>query len=486
MRTLRAMCTGLLCLCLLFGGCAKQTELPQTTSEPVSVLEAFKMQSEPQTTEIPSEQSVSELQSLSEPSQTQTTANVSETMQTSTERQTQNTTVQQQTDRTTQLAQTVPQTTQAQKTVRSNEIRAVWISYLDLSALLKNPSESTFRAAAKEMVEHIRDGGMNTVFLQVRPASDAMYRSSIFPYSAYISGTEGKDPGYDALEVFCAYAKAAGVSVHAWINLFRVGDASAFSKKAESNPAKRILSDGDADNDSRIVKANNSLYYNPTDPDNQTLILDGIRELLQKYSIDGIHIDDYFYPTTDSSVDQKEYDANLSQGGTLSRGDWRRTQINALIARIFTCVKSFGQNKVFSISPALDIEQNRTTKYADITRWAAYDGYCDWLIPQVYVGFLHEKNPFEKTVAQWRALKRSANVRLLFGLAAYKSGVEDAYAGSGRQEWVERSDILSRQILYLRQNGGCDGFAFFSYAYCFGGKMSHNSILEMNSVISVL
>ena len=372
------------------------------------------------------------------------------------------------------------------KAVQTNEIRAIWISYLDFSFLSRDRSEAAYRNAVREMTRRIRDGKMNTVFLQVRPASDAFYRSSLFPYSAYISGTEGKDPGYDALRIFCDYANNANLSVHAWINPFRVGDASNLANKASSNPAKRILTDDDPYNDGRIARANGSLYYDPADRENQDLILDGMRELLQNYPIDGIHIDDYFYPSTDASIDQKDYDAYRAAGGTESRGSWRRTQINALVARMYTTVKSFGQEKIFSISPAMQIDKNRSTMYADVARWAKYGGFCDWLIPQAYVGLEHQTYPFRDVVREWTSLERDRSVRLLFGLSAYKCGTTDSNAGSGSREWIENKDVLSREIRYLRETGESSGFALFSYAYVFGEKMSNNSIPEMKSVIDVL
>ena len=134
----------------------------------------------------------------------------------------------------------------------------------------------------------------------------------------------------------------------------------------------------------------------------------------------------------------------------------------------------------------MSIDKNYSTLYADVRRWAAYSGYCDWLIPQTYTGFEHESAPFRKTVGQWLALQRNANVRLLFGLAAYNCGVDDPNAGSGRKEWINNSDILPRQILYLRECSGCSGFAMFSYSYIFGEKMSDNSKSEVKSVIDML
>lgn len=369
---------------------------------------------------------------------------------------------------------------------KPDEIRAVWISYLDLNLHAESRNEASFRAMAKEMTETIREGKMNTVFLQVRPFSDAIYKSAIFPYSAVIAGTEGADPGFDALDLFCEYAKESGISVHAWINPFRVGKASDIEQRSDRNPAKHILCDDNRENDRRVVNVDGTLYYNPANAENRKLILDGIRELLVNYPIDGIHIDDYFYPTTKAFIDEAEYETYRSEGGTSSLDDWRRTQISMLVSSMYSCVKSFGSDKVFSVSPALQIENNYEKLYADVKRWASCDGYCDWMIPQVYVGFEHETSPFCETIKRWTSIERSPNVRLLFGLAAYKCGIEDSYAGSGRSEWVDRSDILPRQIEYIRQQESYDGFALYSYSYIFGEKMSDNSELEMKAVISMI
>lgn len=377
-------------------------------------------------------------------------------------------------------------TVRPQAEPRADEIRAVWICSFELIFPTEDRTEPSFRAMAQRMIDNIRRCGLNTVFLQVRPFSDAIYRSEIFPYSAAVSGVEGEDPGYDALEIFCACAHKAGISLHAWINPFRIGATSGLGKKAQSNPAKQILLDNDPDNDSRIADVDGMLYYDPANPENQKLILSGVRELLEKYSINGIHIDDYFYPTTEDYIDQKEYDTYTFSGGSELRDDWRRAQINLLVSRLYTCVKSFGKDKIFSISPALNIENNRSKLYADTARWAAFDGYCDWLIPQVYVGYRHQTHPFDETVAQWQALDRNENVRLLFGLAAYKSGKEDPYAGSGRKEWVEDDGVLSRQIRDLREKKAGSGFALFSYSYIFEDNLSNNSPSEISSVISML
>ncbi len=498
MKHLRPLIVLSVCICLLFAGCGiEKTPAANTAASETSALGSFRMetsaaQASERASEINEDEAASAADTTARSTLSDTTAPavpptdgnapagaVSTTAPVNT--------TQAATGKSASAASSAA--TKARETAKpaqTNEIRAIWISYLDFSFLNRDRSETAFRNAVREMTRRIRDGKMNTVFLQVRPASDAFYRSSLFPYSAYISGAEGKDPGYDALRIFCDYANDANLSVHAWINPFRVGDASNLANKAASNPAKRILTDDDPGNDGRIARANGSLYYDPADRENQNLILDGMRELLQNYPIDGIHIDDYFYPSTDASIDQKDYDAYLAAGGTEPRGSWRRTQINALVARMYTTVKSFGQEKIFSISPAMEIEKNRSTMYADVARWARYGGFCDWLIPQAYVGLEHQTHPFRDVVRAWTSLERDRSVRLLFGLSAYKCGTTDSYAGSGSREWIENQDVLSREIRYLRETGESSGFALFSYAYVFGEKMSNYSISEMKSVIGVL
>lgn len=498
MKALRSVLICMLCMSLILCGCAnsvvsERDSLPTQSSQTPSTSDPAQEDVPPA---LPEERPFADdasnpkaevplpagTQTTQPAAQTQTMRNDAQTTAKPTEKQT----TQQESQTQTTLPPKTQTATQPQPTQgRSETVRAVWISYLEIASMNRR-SASSFRTDAQKMMRNIRAAGLNTVFLQVRPACDAMYRSSVFPYSAYISGVEGKDPGYDALDIFCACANEENVSLHAWINPFRVGNASNVQNKASSGPAMKILRDDDPANDSRIVNVNGSLYFDPADAENQQLILDGVRELLQKYPIAGVHIDDYFYPSTSETIDQKDYDAYLASGGTSGRSDWRRTQINLLVSRLHTCVKSFGENKIFSISPSMEIGKNRNTLYADVERWAANTGYCDWLIPQVYVGFEHQTHPFRETVRQWLSLRRSANVRLIFGLAAYKCGEADAYAGSGRNEWVDHTDILARQIRFLRETDGSYGFALFSYSYAFGEKMSDNSKLEMKSVMDML
>ncbi len=367
------------------------------------------------------------------------------------------------------------------------EIRAVWISYFELTTMNDDDkSEKAFRKKAETMIKNCADAKINTVYLHVRPSSDAFYRSEIFPFSMYLTGTEGKDPGFDPLSVFCEYSEKYGIELHAWINPFRVCSVSNLSSRSEKNPAVKILNDSDPDNDKYIVTVGNGIYYNPSYTAVHSLINDGVREILENYPVKGIHIDDYFYPTTDAKIDSSLYEEYTQNGGTLPRDGLRREYINSFVSSLYRTVKSFGDDKIFSISPGSDIEKNYNEHYADVEKWVSSEGYCDYLIPQVYYGFNHEKYPFSDTADSWSELMNTAKIPIVFGLAVYKSGQEDSYAGTGADEWTESTDIISRQIEYVRSLNNYGGFSLYSYSYAYGENLNYYSKKEITSVTSML
>ena len=375
----------------------------------------------------------------------------------------------------------------SEESVSFREIRAVWISYFELTVMNDaDKSENAFRQKAETMIKNCADAKINTVFLHVRPSSDAFYRSEIYPFSMYITGTEGKDPGFDPLSVFCEYSEKYGIELHAWINPFRVCSVSNFSSRSEKNPAVRILSDSDTENDKYVITVGNGIYYNPSYTEVHSLITDGVREILENYPVKGIHIDDYFYPSTDSGIDASLYEKYLSEGGTLSLADLRREYMNSFVSSVYRTVKSFGDDKIFSISPGGDIEKIFNEQYADVRKWVSSKGYCDLLLPQIYYGFNHEKYPFSETADSWANLENTAEIPIVFGLSVYKSGQTDTYAGSGADEWTENTDILSRQIEYVRSLNRYGGFALYSYSYAYGENLNYYSKKEITSVTSML
>ena len=377
-----------------------------------------------------------------------------------------------------------PQTTTLQQSVVPGEMRAVWIYYNELSMQdVNGGTKEEFTNKAEEMTENIRAAGLNTVILQVRPFCDAFYSSALFPWSAYLTGTQGQGVDYDPLEIFLACAKEKGLSVQAWFNPYRVLLSTDWDKLADTNPAKQWYRAGKTEN---LLLTDSGIYLNPASKEAQALILNGVRELLTKYDLDAVHIDDYFYPTTDESVDSEQYAAYTAAGGKLSLSDWRRENVNTFLSGLYAAVKATDPSVQVVVSPGGDLARNYETLYADVARWAREPGFVDVLMPQLYYGFENESLPFSDTAAKWAALELADGVQLCFGLAAYKCGKEDTYAGTGKAEWQLSSDILSRQLALCRGLSHYGGFAIYSYSSIFSENSTENAKKEWQNLKNML
>lgn len=384
---------------------------------------------------------------------------------------------------------TKPETTAEIKneTKNTDEMRGVWVSYYELSMnSVGGGDKEKFTAKAAEITENISKSGMNTVFVHVRAFSDAFYESKIFPWSAYLTGTQGKSPGYDPLKIFIEEAHKRNLSCHAWINPYRVSYDTDFSKLSSNNPAKQFYDDDNSENDSWIFTFENGIYYNPTVPEVQKLILDGVREIVKNYDVDGIHLDDYFYPTSGEYIDKEQYNTYKSSGGKQPLAVWRREQVNTFISGLYSSVKSIKPNVRVGISPAADINKNETALYADVRRWGSATGYVDYLLPQVYFGFENEKFPFEKSIKDWSELVTSPDVKLYYGLAMYKAGEEDKFAGSGLKEWKNNNNVIARQVETVRKIKNCGGFSFYSYSSLFDDNASETMKKEREALKNVI
>lgn len=355
---------------------------------------------------------------------------------------------------------TIKPSTTAKPVIAQTEMRAIWISCYDYTSAA-GKTRAEYKAITDRMFKNIKDMGLNTAFVHLRAFSDAFYKSDIYPYSAYIAGKEGTSLAFDPFEVLLESARSFGISVHGWINPFRVSTKKDVSLISASNPAKKILDLGNADG--RICILSNGIYYNPAHTENHKLIIDGVREIISKYNIDGIHIDDYFYPSTSSEVDKIQYNNYKSEGGKLSLSDWRISCVNAFVSALYSAVKSTDSSLTVSISPAGSFEKNYNNYYADFKLWLSTPGYADMIIPQIYFGFEHETLDFNKLLTEWGKLKRHTGIKLVCGIAAYKCALKDSYAGSGSAEWQQNSDILARQLTCIRTNNNYSGFAVFSY-----------------------
>lgn len=320
----------------------------------------------------------------------------------------------------------------------TTEMRGVWVSYLDLQTLLAGTDPTTAVTALDTIMDTCLEQGLNTVFFHVRSHSDAWYASALFPAAAEVASL--LSGGFDPLAYAIDAAHQRGLSLHAWVNPYRIG----------TDPNRAVTQE------EAIFQKDGVWYYNPAHPEAQQTILAGVREILDNYPVDGIHFDDYFYPA--GMAAEGEAFENIQGDATL----WRQTQVNTLICAVYGLVHNSG--RLFGVSPA-GTPAACAAGYADVATWMTVPGYIDYICPQIYFGFQHETKAFDGLLAAWAAIPRREGVRLYVGLALYKAGMEDdPYAGTGRQEWAQHHDILARQVQALRA-GGADGFALFRYSH---------------------
>ncbi|MCI7768440.1 MAG: family 10 glycosylhydrolase [Oscillospiraceae bacterium] len=329
--------------------------------------------------------------------------------------------------------------------------KAVWISYLEFDRIMRDADEASFTEALNACFDNISSLGCNTVYFQVRVYGDAYYESSLFPKGDRLTGD------YDPLEIAVKSAHDRGLSIHAWINPMRLMTDSQMKSYPESCKIGEWYNDSSL-NGKYIVNSSGRWYINPAYAETVSLICDGISEIVTAYDVDGIQIDDYFYPTTDEAFDSAAYKAS---GTSMSLADWRRDNVTKMVRKMYETVHSANPKVLFGISPQGNTDNNFNDLYADIYTWCSTSGCCDYICPQIYFGFENSAQPYAETVDKWDKLVTSPDVKLVIGLAAYKSGTEDKYAGDGSREWINSNDILTRQRdLTDIYNAG---YAFFRY-----------------------
>ena len=354
-----------------------------------------------------------------------------------------------------------------------------WIYYNEIQDLMKTAdSEEEFEQTVREKIGILKEYGVNTIFLHTRAFDDAFYKSSIFPISEYCSDENGALK-FDILSVFINIGHELGVEIHAWINPYRVRKDSDTDKIAEGSQAY-IWYNGNQ-SDQRIIVCDNGVYYNPASIEAQKRTIDGIREILDNYNVDGIHFDDYFYPDASPTIDSDFYEEYVNSGGFLSLSDYRRQCVNTLISSVYSLVKSYGNDLCFSISPSANIDNDYNSCFADVRLWASENGYADYLIPQIYFGFQHGQMPFESVLDEWRALK-SDSVKIAVGLPLYKIGQKDIYAKSGEDEWINNTDIIARQMGVILNDNSIDGFVYYSASYLYKSDPSDSEKSELSNI----
>lgn len=358
-------------------------------------------------------------------------------------------------------------------TAQDEELQGVWISYLDINKWPKD--YEGFKQAVDSTMDRSAANGLNAVFVQVRPDGDAMYPSNYFPWSKFASGEQGKNPGYDPFAYIIQSAHSRGLQVHAWINPFRItGYLNRYSDLSSDNPAIAWANDGDASNDRWVLLHNGEYYYNPAIWQVRQRIIDGVKEIVENYDIEGIHFDDYFYPGVNDNSETQWFDKPeyVASGSTLSIADWRRDNVNQLIRGVYSTIKAVKPNVVFGVSPEGSLANlhldNRL--FVDIDTWMTQPGYIDYIMPQIYWGFEAKTSSgqpaphaFSNCLRDWIELKKNGNVKLYVGMALYKTGTTTA-DGNEVPEWSRYNDIMMRQVLEGRASGQVSGYCLYDFS----------------------
>ena len=332
-------------------------------------------------------------------------------------------------------------------------MRGVWVTYMDLSMEYEeDKSEAAFRKKTEGIVELCADRGFNTLIVQVRPFCDALYRSELFPASHVLSGKQGKYPGYDALDIICALCREHRLSVQAWVNPYRVTADDVPEKLSESNPS---VTDPEL-----CLTTESGTILDPSNEKARKLIADGVREIVEGYDVDGVQFDDYFYPPEIADEDREQYKsyADNAEGKVMPLEEWRRQNVNLMLAQVYMTVHEAKPDAVFGISPQGNLGNNAAL-YADPASWCSVKGYADYICPQLYFSPDNPYLGFYDALDEWLALDLAEGVRLYAGLAGYKAG-----SGDDEGTWLDRDDILAEEYRAVRDNEKLGGFMLYGYA----------------------
>ncbi|MFE2101305.1 MULTISPECIES: glycoside hydrolase family 10 protein [unclassified Streptomyces] len=345
------------------------------------------------------------------------------------------------------------------------EMRGVWLATV---ANRDWPSKSGLTADAQraELTAHldraVRDR-LNTVILQVRPTADALWPSPYEPWSEYLTGTQGRNPGWDPLGTAVREAHARGLQLHAWFNPYRVANHTDPTRLAASHPARR--------HPDWVVPYGGRLYYNPGLPEVRAFVEQAMLDAVVRYPVDAVHFDDYFYPypvagqTFDDDAAYDEYGGDFD-----TRAAWRRDNIDKLVRETAAAVKQVRPGTRFGISP-FGVWRNATTDsrgsdtragvqtyddlHADTRKWVRKH-WIDYIVPQLYWHIGFAAADYATLVDWWAKAAEGTRTQLYIGEALYKAG-----AAGQPSQWQDPVE-LSRHLTLAAGYPQVRGHVFFA------------------------
>lgn len=360
------------------------------------------------------------------------------------------------------------------------EVRSVWMA--TVWALDWPSSTSSTTAQKNEMVKYLdvlQKNNFNAVYFQVRTMSDAFYKSSYEPWSSYLTGTRGKDPGWDPLAFVVEECHKRGIECHAWVNPYRFSTGSNWSTAQDQalKSAGMLLAYTKSDGKTTTI-------LNPGLESVRKRIVDVCKEIISNYDVDGLVFDDYFYPegipVTSSAGD---YDLWQESGASMTFGDWRRNNVNQMVADVYKMVQQQKPYVRFGISPAgaactsaavaakhgidrcpVASDWQYDGIFSDPVAWLEA-GTIDYISPQLYWKTNHKTNPFGPMTKWWSYVAKH------FGRHHYAShSISFLNSSNTTGDWEE----IGKQVQFSRDytENGAPGAVFYSAAYVTGKKQS--------------
>lgn len=326
--------------------------------------------------------------------------------------------------------------------MQEKEMRGVWLTTVNNADWPKKGSNVT---AQKKQLINLLDLcdslNINTIVMQIRPTADAFYPSKLEPWSYYLTGIQGKDPGYDPLAFAIEETHKRKMKFHAWLNPYRIGWDSiplAPNHIAVKNP-------------NWIIKYKRNQYFDPGIPEVRVHLNAVIADIIKKYPVDGIHFDDYFYPFGSKSENPFVFNDSLTfvkYGLGKDITSWRTANVDTMVRQAWETVKTTNKNVIFSISPA-GRRENSVALYADPFTWLE-NKWVDFLVPQVYWEFGHAIADFGKVTDFWDT--NTFGIPMIVGIPAYRYKTSTAFSDP---------QMIVRQIDYTRSKTNMRGHFYF-------------------------
>ncbi len=342
----------------------------------------------------------------------------------------------------------VPQP-QAEPEPQQGRMIGAWIPYFTVEQLLSSPDTAACRSAVNAYLQGLKKLGVNTVFVHVCAFGESSYPSAYYPLLPAAHH-------HDAMQIFTDICASLGLSLHAWINPLRLQTEEYMNAQTGDSTLSVWYRDAQ-------MRAENLAFWegryflDPSADSTVKFLRDVVTELVSKYHPAGVHIDDYFYPTAEPAFDVSDFAAS----GAAELSAWRRGNITRIVQTMCEAVHAADPAAVFSVSPGGNPALNYNTLFADVAAWAASGNCCDLLIPQLYFGYQNAGCPFAATMQGWYTMPRAENVQIAAGLAPYKIGQADIYAGGGSEEWITTSGIIARQAADVLAQPDGAGIVFY-------------------------